>query len=108
VINPPNEVAKSDASPVPANIGQLRQASVLPELRHWSDKRLIGRLISSRITADVRTIQNVLTPFISFDDGSPDRDDENKKKDCCGDHDHNSDPFKPRIINWRAWVIKTD
>jgi hypothetical protein len=48
-----------------------------------------------------------LTPFISFDDGSPDRDDENKKKDCCGDHDHNSDPFKQRIIIWRAWVIKT-
>jgi hypothetical protein len=32
-----NEVAKTDTSPIPANSGQLAQASVLPELRQWSD-----------------------------------------------------------------------
>jgi hypothetical protein len=34
---PPNAVAKTDTPPTPANSGQLQQASVLPELRQWSN-----------------------------------------------------------------------
>jgi hypothetical protein len=43
----PNEVAKIDTSPAPANIGQLRQASVLPDLRHWSDTMAMAETIET-------------------------------------------------------------
>jgi hypothetical protein len=45
--NPPNEVAKSDPSPAPANTGQLRQVSVLPDLRHWSDTMAMAETIET-------------------------------------------------------------
>jgi hypothetical protein len=48
--------------------------------------KLIGVPISFRTSTDVRAIQNVLTPFIEFDDDSTYRDDENEKYNCLDDH----------------------
>jgi hypothetical protein len=47
---------------------------------------LIGVAISFRTSPDVRTIQNVLTPFIDLDDDGTYRDDEGEKYDCLDDH----------------------
>jgi hypothetical protein len=58
----------------------------------------MGLQFVSIASPDVTSVQNILTPFIQFDDASTSRDDENKQQDHF--NDHNFGPLGTREQSW--------
>jgi hypothetical protein len=66
-------------SPPRGTMGALRVSRRLPEANRCLP-------ISFRTSTDIWTVENVLVPFIDFDDDSTYHDDESEKYNCLDDH----------------------